>query len=335
MKGLVWTACAAMVIGLISCTGNRYEVDTSEVAYDPSFLRLDRAIFDKSASISPNEVEELNEEFGNFFRIYTREIMQMPPPDNPMLPEFLNRFTKDPVWQKLDRLIDEKYPDLDLPAQKIGSALKQYAVHFDLDTLPQLVAYNSGFNVGIYPSQEWLGVGLEWYIGSDNEIVKQLPPDLFPQYKRDKMQPNYLVVNAVKGWLFFNHRDMAGETLLEQMVFRGKILFLTKVLTDEDEATVLNYHERELEWCEDSEYSVWSFFLENDLVFSSDFREINKILNDGPFTPGMPAESPGGVGNWVGLKMVESFMNKNEEISPSELMKTDERRILEYYKPGR
>ena len=310
-------------------------MDTETVDYAPRFLRLDQAVFAEASNFDATDVAHLNEAFGDFFGVYTQEIMQMPPPDNPMLPEFLNRFTSDPIWQRLQTTIKEVHPDLDAQEIRITEALKRYSVHFDRDTLPALVAYNSGFNVGIYPSSNYLGVGLEWYSGSENPIVKQLPPDLFPQYKRDKMKPRYLVPNTVKGWLFYTHQNLVGETLLEQMAFRGKMLFITKVLTEDTEANILNFSEAELEWCRESEYDIWDFFLKEDLLFSSDLKQINKILNDGPFTPGMPLESPGGVGNWVGLRMVEAFMEDNDEVSLKSLLQVDEQRILKYYKPGR
>jgi hypothetical protein len=303
--------------------------------YTADFKRLDRAIFRLEKSHDRNSVVALSDSFGSFFPIYTTDIMQMPPPENSMLPDFLNRFTGDPVWQKLQREIDLIFPDLSREEQKIETALKRYGALFGVDSLPGLVAYNSGYNVGIYPSPEWLGVGLEWYIGPDNAIVKRLPPDMFPLYKRQKMKPEYLSVNAVKGWLFVKYADSMGETLLDQMAFRGKMLFMTKVLTEEPVDRILNFSPEEIDWCEASEYSVWSFFLENDLLFDTDPKKINQMLNDGPFTPGMPAESPGGVGNWIGLRMVEEFMEANDEMNLAELPGIDEKEILRFYKPGR
>jgi hypothetical protein len=59
------------------------------------------------------------------------------------------------------------------------------------------------------------------------------------------------------------------------------------------------------------------------------------MINDGPFTPGMPAESPGGVGNWLGLQMVEAYMNENDELTLQDLLGAGDRQILEKYKPRR
>ncbi len=292
------------------------------------------AIYSLDNEISGLDISSLNTEFGDFFGLYCTQIMQMPEPENPMLPGFMMRFTNDPVWADLGSLISEAYPDLNVQEKELGSWLASYAAHFNLDTLPQLVAYNSGFNVGIFPSDRWLGVGLEWYLSSDNRVVRKLPPDLFPQYKRDKMRPEYLSINAFKGWLFYRHQELSGEDLINQIVFRGKVLFLTKVLSNVSDELLLNYSSDQLEWCRDNEFGIWTHLLENDMVFTKDFREINKLVSDGPFTPGMPPESPGGVGNWLGLQMVESFMDKNGKVSLKELMSTNAQVILQSYKPN-
>jgi len=320
---------------LFACTSDRHSVDVSAVNYNAEFLRLDRAVFETPDHFDNREFAMLEKQFGTFLPVYFTSIMQMPPPDNPMLPDFLTRFTEDAIWQKLQTDIEMAYPDLAAQEEQLGNALKSYAVHFDEDSLPRLVAYNSGFNVGIYPSEQWLGVGLEWYLSPENDVVKKLPPDLFPQYKRDKMKPEYLAVNALKGYLFFKHQELSGEDMLANLVFNGKILYIAKVLMEVTDADLLNYTSPQLEWAEDSEYAIWTYLLENDLVFSTDLRQINKMMNDGPFTPGMPPESPGGVGNWLGLQMVEAFMEENDKLTLQELIKADKRRILEHYKPGK
>jgi hypothetical protein len=335
MKRFAPIALFCLIVLLAACSRDRHYVDISAVEYDAKFQRLDQAVFESPGNFNMGDITALDKDFGTFLPIYFTSIMQMPSADNPMLPEFLNRFTEDAVWQKLQKEIDVTYPDLAVHEQKLRDGLKAYAVHFNEDSLPRLVAYNSGFNVGIYPSSDWLGVGLEWYLSPQNEVVKQLPPELFPQYKRDKMKPQYLSVNALKGWLFFKHQDLLGENMLSSIVFNGKMLYITRALMEVTDADLLNYTPAQLEWTEESEYAIWTYLLENDLVYSSDFRQINKMINDGPFTPGMPAESPGGVGNWLGLQMVEAYMNENDELTLQDLLGAGDRQILEKYKPRR
>jgi len=59
-------------------------------------------------------------------------------------------------------------------------------------------------------------------------------------------------------------------------------------------------------------------------------------VNDGPSTVGMPPESPGNVGSWVGWQIVTNYMkNAGENVTLQELLKTKPDVILakSKYKP--
>lgn len=308
------------------------------VDYDATMLRLDRDIFAIEPSMAGSQCAELAEQYGTVYSDYIEDIMRIGNAASPMTASLLMRFTTDPVWEGLQGEVARTFPDLSPFEQELGNGMKRYAVFFEEEELPQLVAYNSGFNVGVYPSDAWLGVGLEWFAGSDHKYVKQLPPDLFPQYKRDKMQPGYMVPNMLRGWVMYKFQDLSTEEdLLAEMVFAGKMVFLTKVLLElDEEIRVLNYSQAQLDWCRSNEYDIWKNLVERDLVFSKDMMEINKLINDGPFTPGMPPESPGGVGRWVGYRMVEAFAKKHPELTLGEIVRfKDHRQFLKNYKPGR
>jgi len=317
-----------------SCDDNRYDVNTTGVPYELSIKRLDKDLF--GYAVKDEEwLNNFNEKYGSFSVIYFEEIMRIGNPENAMTAGLANRFTNDPTWAQLQNIIETTFPNLENVQTELEAALKRYSVHFSVDNLPEVVAYNSGYNVGIYPSDSWLGIGLEWYCGNDHEIIEQLPPDLFPKYKLDKMTPEYMVPNAIKGYLYYQFRNKKSDkNLLSRMVHSGKVLFISAQLLDTDDySSVLNYTRTEYGWCEENAYDIWKFLLENDLFFIEEPMQINKIMNDGPFTPGMPADSPGGVGNWVGLQMVREFMDDNPNISLAELAATDNDKVfLEYYK---
>ncbi len=317
-----------------SCSDNRYDVDSSSVSYKLNLKRLDKDLFEKSDK-DEKWLRGINDKYGDFSFIYFEEIMRIGNPENPMTAGLANRFTEDPVWSQLQGIVEQKFPDLKSESAELEIALKRYSVHFNTLELPEVVAYNSGYNVGIYPSEDWIGIGLEWYCGNDHPIIEKLPPDLFPQYKVDKMVPEFLVPNALKGFLYYQFNDDdSDKNLLSRMVHSGKVIFISaKLLQTEDYARILNFSNADYQWCEESAYDIWKLLLENDLFFNEDPMQINKLMNDGPFTPGMPAESPGGVGNWVGLQMVKEFMRNNSDVSLKDLAEMENDQIfLEYYK---
>ena len=48
---------------------------------------------------------------------------------------------------------------------------------------------------------------------------------------------------------------------------------------------------------------------------------IRKYLNDAPFTAPVSQESPGRLGAWVGWQIVDAWMEKQKDISLSDLLK--------------
>ena len=93
-----------------------------------------------------------------------------------------------------------------------------------------------------------------------------------------------------------------------------------------------------MSWCENNEFAIWSYFIENDLLFSIQQREFLSYLNPAPFARGMPRESPGRISYFIGYNIVSNYMRHNSDISIEKLMKeTDAQLILKKskYKPKR
>jgi uncharacterized protein YjaZ len=59
--------------------------------------------------------------------------------------------------------------------------------------------------------------------------------------------------------------------------------------------------------------------MELELMYSEDVEKYYSFFNSAPFTRGMPPESPGRIGNWVGYQIVDSYMN-NTDVSLQSLM---------------
>ncbi len=65
---------------------------------------------------------------------------------------------------------------------------------------------------------------------------------------------------------------------------------------------------------------MWTHLIENKLLFTTNTVDINKMINDAPFTSGFPQESPGRAAVWIGYRIVERFMERNKNIDLQRLM---------------
>ena len=98
----------------------------------------------------------------------------------------------------------------------------------------------------------------------------------------------------------------------------------------------IRYSNSQLNWCQENEKNIWSFFIEKDLLFSSDIKRFNSYINYAPFAKGMPKDSPGRIAYFVGWKIVNDYMENNPNLSLQALMQnTNSQEILQQsrYKP--
>lgn len=333
MAKVVPLAMAAMLAG---CGNERGDVDIDEVDLDLRIGRLDRALFDPSGDLDAAAISAMELEFGGFFRTYVEEILHAAPLDDPRLPLVLSRFATDPDWSAAQEAADTVLGDLDRQRVMIRDAFRRMKVFFPDSLVPRVIAFNSGFNYGIYPTDSVLGVGVEWFIGRHQPVVGHLAPEDFPQYVKDRMEPEMLVPSAMKGWLMVHYlRDTRGADLLTHLVETGKAMaLLDALLPDVHDTLKLAFTGAQLAWCEANEFAMWKELVGREMLFGKAAADIGRIMNDGPFTNGFPRESPGHVGEWIGRRMVMNYLDAHPDATFAELFAlADPEEILKNYKP--
>ena len=124
------------------------------------------------------------------------------------------------------------------------------------------------------------------------------------------------------------------------MIFQGKILyFLEKVLPQHvKDSTLLGYTEKQYDWAKHFEGDIWAYFLQNNLLYESDYQKIQVYLAEGPFTPGLgeKRESAPKLGVFIGLQIVKKYLDERPSVTLQQLMSdNDAQKILQQsrYKP--
>ena len=265
-----------------------------------------------------------------------KRILRLAPVEDPRLPIALTSFTLNPDWQGLQQRADSILGDLEPQRAEFERAFERLLSFFPDSLVPRIVAFNSGFNYGVTPTDSVLGIGVEWFVAHGSPVEAMLAPDVFPQYMKDRMRPEMLVPSAVKGWLQVHYtQDVRGEDLLTNLIEIGKVMYLLDaVLPETNPAFTFAFTDEQLKWCEDNEFNVWKELVANEQLYSKKTEDIDRLLNDGPFTNGFPRESPGHIGEWIGYRMVKAYMNDHDELTMAKLFaNTDPRTVLKSYKP--
>jgi hypothetical protein len=106
------------------------------------------------------------------------------------------------------------------------------------------------------------------------------------------------------------------------MLFEAKVRYFTKQLLPElNDTLVFGYTKKQMDWCNESESQIWSFFIDKKLLYEKNPNEYMRFLTDGPFTSaeGIPQESAPSLGVYCGYKILENYAAKSGA-SLSEIM---------------
>ena len=152
------------------------------------------------------------------------------------------------------------------------------------------------------------------------------------------MNRRNLSVDLISTLLFNYFRfDSKLNRLIDNMLHRGKVMFMLAVFMPERPLNdIIGYNTTQWNWAVKNEKEIWNTVVSQKDLFSSDLQLIRKYLNDAPFTSPVSQESPGRLGTWIGMRIVESYMNKNKEVTLQQLMQiNDYQKLMEEsgYKP--
>ena len=160
---------------------------------------------------------------------------------------------------------------------------------------------------------------------------------LFSQYNSDLFESwNSIKIDYKISEKFVN--NLEDRTLLSNMITHGKILYINKLINaSEEDWIVFNTTKEKLVWAIENEFEIWSYFVEKELFYDTDLDLRSRFMSPAPYSKfnlDIDKKSPGGIGRWLGFKLVNSYMNHNQ-ITVDQLLNIDHYTIFKNskYKP--
>ncbi len=323
-----------VLVCLYGCQPNRWDINIESIQINQEFKRFDKDLFDLDIDSIWNKIPEFEANYGRFFEIYNTHVIRIGGTNQLDYDDKLAYFLSDPD-------IGDAYNDAQklygtLPFEKdINNAFKRFNYYFPNEKIPDVYAHISGFNQSIVLDSNYISISLDKYLGSKSKYYQMLRT---PNYKRVNMHPEKISSDVMFAWCESEFvYDDTHENLITQMIYFGKIhIFLDAMLPNTADSLKWGFSSQQLDWCDKNERQMWVYLVENKLLFTSAFKELNKYINDGPFTSTFSQESPSRSGRWLGYKIIQSYLKHNPKITLPELMKnTNYQEILNQskYKP--
>lgn len=305
---------------IISCDKkSKIEREVEEIPVEMKVTRFDQAFFEAQ----PTDLPKLKTEYPFFFDEGT--------PDAYWIEKMQN-----PDWRGLYKESQKKFKDFSVQQTEIEALFKHIKYYFPQVIAPHvytLIANVDPNSKAIYANDKLL-IALELYLGKDCQYYQP-----FPAYQKANFEPRQMLPDVVQSFAFGVIPPPKDNTFMSQMIYAGKELYLKDILLpDYTDAEKIGYTEDQIKFSQENEQYIWTQFVNENLLFSSDSKLANRFINVAPFSKfylEIDNETPGRIGQWIGWQIVRSFMENNPEVAIKDLLKMDAKELFEKskYKP--
>ena len=302
---------------LIACGGQKVP-DVSKVNVNIRFIRFDQELEAvKKDSASWTSLHQLEQKVPYFTELYFSTLTHIATLKDSAAPIYIKAFLFDKDIQELRTETAKQFADIDWFEKEVTEAFKYYAYYLPNRVIPNVITYDFGFNNVVVALDSSVCIALDQYLGKDSKFYAHLP-----EYIRYRKAKPYMTSDLLRGWISAEFdTGQPRVDMLDEMVYQGKTMYLLdKVLPYAHDTILFGYTARQLKFCNENEFMMWSFFLEKKLLYSKDIKLVNKYCGEAPFSAGMPDDSPGRTGIWLGWKIVTAFMKNNPDITIEQLM---------------
>lgn len=334
MKKII-TVLPFIIVLIISCRDAKKIPDVSAVKIDLQVERFEKDFFSVDTNHIDASLEKLNRQHPGFTQDFLFNILGSSPDS---AANDVRKFIAS--YAAIYKAAQEKTKDFSAIEKQVKRGLQFVKYYFPGYRIPaKLITFIGPLNsYGNIITPNALAVGLQVYLGKDYPLyLSEQGQQMYPLFISRRFEPAYIPVNCIKNIIddLYPNKSM-GRPLVEQMVESGKRLYLLdRLLPELPDSLKTGYTQQQLDGCYESEKNIWSFFVQNDLLYSADPNLTRDYLNDGPNTQALGEASPGNIGQFVGMQIVSKWMEKNKDLSMDLLMKTPAKQIFDEarYKP--
>ncbi|MEC3905588.1 gliding motility lipoprotein GldB [Tamlana sp. 2201CG12-4] len=291
-----------------------------------SFLLLSIVVFScKNGDKLENEIAKINigvtiERFDKLFAKVTPKTL---PNLKTAYPFMFSKRYSDSFWlaKKEDTLqvelfnaVEKTFANFDQTKIEIESLFNHLKYYFPEFKPPRVITITNDvdYRNRVIVTDTIAVIALDTYLGSDHEFYGNIPKYLCEDLKKEQ-----IVVDLAEKYAEKYIYQPKRKTLLDEMIYFGKQLYFKDVLISfKTDAERIGYTNDELDWALANESYIWRYFVERELLFSTDSKLPGRFINPAPFSKffleDIDTGSPGRLGQYIGWQIVRAYMNNNE-----------------------
>ena len=290
-------AVLVILISLHSCKNETgVSEDVSKIQLNLTVQRFDREF----AEAKPGDIPKLKQKFPYLFpKQYSDSV-------------WIAKL-KDTLQNEIFSEVNKTFPNFDKETEDLELFFKHVVYYFPKYRTPEVITVISDVDYSnrVILADTLLLIGLDNYLGKGHKFYGGIE-----QYIAAGLDKTFLISDVASAFGKTKLRFPSDRTFLAQMIYYGKELYLKdKLMPLATDAQKIVYTPEEMEWAQANEEQIWRYFIEREILYSTDNMLAPRFLDPAPFSKfrlELDNESPGRLGRYMGWQIVRAFMNNND-----------------------
>ena len=221
--------------------------------------------------------------------------------------------TTDSIQQLIQQAVDSVFGDFSAAEDEIISLYKHIKYYNPALKQPRLITVYSDvdYRNKVIVTDSIVLIGIDNYLGENHEFY-----DSFYKYIKKTLNKDQIVMDLADSYAARWINQPRRDTFLEELIYQGKKLYLKDLwIPSAKDHVKIGYTQKEWDWSLDNEFYIWQYFVENELLYSTDPKLRSRFIVPSPFSRfnlELDSESPGAIGSYIGWQIVRSYAENNK-----------------------
>lgn len=314
---ILWIACVLLVC-VVACRFDQTLINEREE--EPfRIVRFDQLVDDYVATGNIVIWQRLNMEYPRQTRVLIERVLRLGSADTEGIEDSLRLFYGDPILVQVRMDVARRFADLSAYEAELDQAFRRLQEEVPDFVRPRVYSQISAFNQSIVVGDSLLGISLDKYLGADYPAYQKY----FYENQRASMEAARIVQDCL---LFYLHSQYpyrhAGRplTLGEALINQGRVGWVVCSLIGKKPIDVAAYQPATKAWYAQHEANVWQVLRRPQVWDSTDSLLVHSVVMSADAHPYFTDVHSRGVGFWIGMRLVESYMKNHPEVTLDSLL---------------
>lgn len=229
----------------------------------------------------------------------------------------------DPIFKELNVEVTKQFPDNSKFEDDLEMLVSRIKHYFPEEKTPRVITLVNEVLIDkkAFYTNDLILISLDTYLGKNHKFYEP-----FAEYQKANLEPHQILPDLVTNFAFRKIMPSQDKTLISEMIYYGKLHYLKDLLLPETpNYQKIGYTAIQEKFCMENEFQMWSYLVDEKLLYDNNIKNYQRFIEDGPFTKfylEIDRESPGRIGQWLGWQIVKSYM-ENNDVTLDQLLKTE------------